>query len=167
MSVTDPDRNESREHSTLGSRLKRLLKQPARLLDRRTCNRLSSPPLRAYLGMVGSSAPYPVTNISTTGFYMLTDEQWQPGTCLPLRLERTDRLGFAAISRVAVQACVARKDHKGIGFLFMPINQPGKQQELSSQSQCVYDATRWADQSTIHSMLADLESLQASPRAAS
>ena len=166
MSVTDPDLNGSRERSSFGSRLKRLLKQPARLLDRRACNRLSSPPLRAYLGMIGSSAPYPVANISTTGFYMLTDEQWQPGTCLPLRLERTDRLGFAAISRVTVQTCVARKDHKGIGFLFLPINQPEEQRELGNQPQGAYDATRWADQNTINGLIADLESLQASSRSA-
>jgi hypothetical protein len=167
MSVTDPALNSGESHPSLGSRIVRLLKQPARLLDRRTRKRLAAPPLRAYLGMIGTSAPYPVANISSTGFFMLTDEQWNPGTCLPLRLERTDRLGFAAISRVAVQTCVARKDSKGVGFAFLPIHQPEGQQELGNHPQGAYDGTRWADQGAIDDMLAELESLQASGHSSS
>lgn len=167
MSATDPARNSGESHLSLRSRIVRLLRQPARLLDRRTDKRLPAPPLRAYLGMIGSVAPYPVANISSTGFFMLTDEQWKPGTCLPLRLERTDRPGFAIISRIAVQTCVARKDSKGIGLVFMPINEPEAQQELSAAPQDALAATRWADQKTIDYMLAELESLRASGRPAS
>ena len=159
MSTTDPFVPPGRQCSSFGSRLINLLKQPARLLDRRTRKRLVAPPLRAYLGVVDSSAPYPVANISSTGFYMLTEEQWHAGTCLPLRLERTDRLGFAAISRVAVQTCVARKDAKGVGFAFRPVNQPKEQQELSDHPQSAFGGTRWADQKALDQLVSELETL--------
>lgn len=161
MSITDPayhaSSNGSQEtHATLGSRFVHWLKQPARLLNRRSHHRLADPPLRAYLGMIGSTPPFPVSSISSTGFFMVTDEPWQPGTCLPLRLERTDRPGFAAISQMAVQTCVARKGNKGVGFLFLPINEPGEQQELGNHSNGPWGGTRWADQKAIDEMLAEL-----------
>lgn len=170
MSITVPtlneSSNESREpHLTLGSRIIRLLRKPARLLDRRTRQRLSQPPLRAYLGVVGSTAPFPVGNISNTGFYMLTSEQWHTGTCLPLRLERTDQASFAAMSRMVVQTCVVRKDTKGVGFLFLPINQPEEQRELSDNPDGVLGGTRWADQKAIDDMLVELETMQSSGQA--
>jgi hypothetical protein len=161
MSATDPALAGSSEtHPSLGTRIVRFLKQPASLFDRRSRKRLAEPPLRAYLGMIGSAAPYPVANISSTGFFMLSDEQWQPGTCLPLRLERTDRPGFAAITRMAVQTCVARKDSKGIGFLFLPINEPDQQMELTDHPQGELDSTRWADQRAIDGLIRELRALQ-------
>ncbi|HUX45909.1 MAG TPA: hypothetical protein VMV57_14265 [Terracidiphilus sp.] len=156
MSITDPYAQPGRQSSSFGSRLVNLFKQPARLLDRRIHKRLPAPPLRAYLGMVGTSTPFPVANISATGFYMLTEENWRPGTFLPLRLERTDRLGFAALSRMAVQTCVARKDAKGIGFTFLPVNQAEAQRELTDNPQGAWTGTRWADQNSIDDLIAEL-----------
>lgn len=152
-----------RQNSTFGSRLVQWLRAPAKLLDRRIARRLPDPPLRAYLGMVGAPLPMPVANISTTGFFLVTDEQWQPGTCLPMRLERTDRLGFAAISRMAVQTCVARKDKKGVGFVFLPINEPDLQQEMDATRQDAWGQTRWADQKAIVELVTDLEAAHPAP----
>lgn len=161
MSAQNSFLQSERQNSTFGSRLAQWFRAPARLLDRRIARRLPDPPLRAYLGMVGSPLPMPVANISSTGFFLVTDEQWQPGTCLPMRLERTDRLGFAAISRVAVQTCVARKDSKGVGFVFLPINQPDHQQEMAVDRQDAWGQTRWADQKAIVELVSELEAMQA------
>lgn len=169
MSTSNSFMNSGRQNSgnaSLGSRLLGWLKGPARLLDRRTRKRLADPPLRAYLGVVGSTGDYPVANISSSGLYMLTSEQWQSGTRLPLRLERTDRLGFAAISRMAVQTCVVRRDAKGVGFLFMPINQHEDQQQLTNNPGGVWGGTRWADQRAINEMMDEIEAMQSSGSAA-
>lgn len=161
MSAQNSFLHSERQGSTFGSRLARWLRAPARLLDRRVARRLADPPLRAYLGMVGSPLPMPVANISTSGFFLVTDEQWQLGTCLPMRIERTDRLGFAAISRMAVQTCVARKDKKGVGFVFLPIDAPDQQQEMGAARQDAWGQTRWADQKAIVELLDELEAAHA------
>jgi hypothetical protein len=169
MSISNSFMNSGRQNSgnaSLGSRLFGWLKRPANLFDRRTRKRLSDPPLRAYLGVVGSTGHYPVANISSSGFYMLTSEQWQDGTRLPLRLERTDRLGFAAISRMAVHTCVIRRDSKGVCFLFLPINQPENQQELTNNPGGAWGGTRWADQRAINEMMDEIEAMQSSGAAA-
>ncbi len=89
--------------------------------DRRRSSRQVSPLLVAYLGIIGSSKPYPVGDISATGFFMLTSERWMPGTSMPVSLLRSDlaHLGNNQREFITVQAIVVRNAVNGVGFAFL------------------------------------------------
>ena len=84
--------------------------------DRRKQERLPVPPLVGYLGTVSSSKPYDLGDISLTGFCLLTDERWIPGTEMPITLQRTNLLSENDIDSFTVQATVVRCDKNGVGF---------------------------------------------------
>jgi len=90
--------------------------------DRRRSPRHIMPPLVAYLGVVGASKPYKVGDISCTGFFMLTQEHWLPGTYMPISLERTDLFGSHRSNFITVQAYVVRNSPDGVGFGFLIAN---------------------------------------------
>lgn len=87
--------------------------------DRRHSPRHVLPPLVAYLGLVGSSRPYPVGDVSITGFFMLTGEHWLPGTSMPVSLLRTDLARQSRTEFITVQAVVVRNAPNGVGFAFL------------------------------------------------
>ncbi len=84
--------------------------------DRRKQERLPVPPLVGYLGTVSSSKPYDLADISLTGFCLLTDERWIPGTEMPITLQRTNLPSEKDIDCFTVQATVVRCDKDGVGF---------------------------------------------------
>jgi hypothetical protein len=85
--------------------------------ERRIGNRYPAPPLIAYLGTVRSSQEYRIGDVSVTGFYMVTEDRWVPGTVVPVTLERTDQED-ARIS-LTVNATVVRNGSDGVGFSFV------------------------------------------------
>lgn len=82
--------------------------------ERRIGNRYPAPPLIAYLGTVRSSQEYRIGDVSITGFYMVTEDRWVPGTVVPIILERTDLEG--ARQSLTVNAIVVRNGSDGVGF---------------------------------------------------
>jgi len=85
--------------------------------DQRVANRQTLPPLTVWLGMVRSSREYKVANVSVAGFYMITEERWNPGTSFPVTLERTDESGAGRC--LTVQATVVRAAADGVAFSFL------------------------------------------------
>lgn len=95
-----------------------LLKRVLRLVfpDRRKHERLVVPPLVGYLGTAQSSAPYQLTDISLSGFCMLTEERWTPGTEMPVTLQKTSLPDADDGECFTVQATVVRCGGDGVGF---------------------------------------------------
>lgn len=85
--------------------------------DQRVANRHTMPPLTAWLGMVRTSKEYKVADVSVAGFYMITEERWNPGTSFPVTLERTDEAGGGR--SLTVQATVVRATDDGVAFSFL------------------------------------------------
>jgi len=83
--------------------------------DQRKQERFVVPPLVGYLGSVRSTKPYEVGDISLSGFCLLTEEQWSPGTEMPVTLEKTSA-GDIDSEAFTVQATVVRCGDAGVGF---------------------------------------------------
>lgn len=94
--------------------LKRILKQI--FPDQRKQERIPVPPLVGYLGTAFSSKPYELGDISLTGFCLLTDERWIPGTEMPVTLQRTNLPEENDLDCFTVQATVVRCGEAGVGF---------------------------------------------------
>jgi hypothetical protein len=84
--------------------------------DQRKQHRHLAPPLVGYLGTASSSKPYDLGDISLTGFCLLTDERWIPGTELPITLQRTNLPLENDGDCFTVQATVVRCGKDGVGF---------------------------------------------------
>lgn len=84
--------------------------------DQRKQERHAVPPLVGYLGTACSSMPYELGDISLTGFCLLTDERWMPGTEMPVTLQRTNWPAQNDSDYFTVQATVVRCDNDGVGF---------------------------------------------------
>ena len=95
-----------------------LLKRVLRKLfpDQRKHERLPVPPLVGYLGTAKASKPYELSDVSLSGFCMLTDERWTPGTEMPITLQRSSDLGADGPECFTVQATVVRCGNDGVGF---------------------------------------------------
>ena len=74
------------------------------------------PPLVGYLGTASSSKPYELGDISLTGFCLLTDERWIPGTEMPITLQTTNLPSEKDLDCFTVQATVVRCGKDGVGF---------------------------------------------------
>ena len=84
--------------------------------DQRRQERMPVPPLVGYLGSAHSSKPYDLGDISLTGFCLLTDERWIPGTEMPITLHRTKLPAEDDLNSFTIQATVMRCDKDGVGF---------------------------------------------------
>lgn len=84
--------------------------------ERRIATRYPAPPVIAYLGTVRSFQEYKIGDISVTGFYMITEDRWAPGTIVPITFERTDQED--APQSLTVDATVVRSGPDGVGFSF-------------------------------------------------
>jgi hypothetical protein len=86
--------------------------------DKRVANRHKLPPVIAYLGQLRGSKEYKIGDISVTGFYMITEERWIPGSAFPVTLERTDI--NADRQSLTVYSTVVRTGDDGVAFMFLP-----------------------------------------------
>lgn len=95
-----------------------LFKRVLRLIfpDQRKNDRHLQPPLVGYLGMLRSSRPYDLSDISLSGFCLLTDECWTPGTEMPITFQRTNLPDGGKPESFTVQATVVRSGEDGVGF---------------------------------------------------
>lgn len=86
--------------------------------ERRRAARLKTPRLIAYYWDGAAPAPHTIRDISLTGFYLLTDARWYPGTLITMTLQATYKPEDGARSYIAVQSVVVRVDVDGVGLAF-------------------------------------------------
>ncbi|HZB88514.1 MAG TPA: PilZ domain-containing protein [Terracidiphilus sp.] len=87
--------------------------------DRRRARRQPLPGLVAYYWTGSAPRAYQITDISTSGFYLLTEERWFPGTMVLMTLQRTDSDGQNLDDSIAVQSRVVRWGSDGLGLAFV------------------------------------------------
>ena len=86
--------------------------------ERRRAARLTAPRLIAYYWDGAAPAPHTIRDISSTGFYLLTDARWYPGTLITMTLQATYMSEDRAGRHIAVQSVVVRVDVDGVGLAF-------------------------------------------------
>lgn len=87
--------------------------------DRRRAPRQPLPGLVAYYWTGSAPRAYQIADISSTGFYLLTEERWFPGTMVLMTLQRTDSTGKNLDDSVAIQSRVVRWGSDGLGLAFV------------------------------------------------
>jgi hypothetical protein len=87
--------------------------------DRRRSHRQPLPGLVAYYWTGSTPRAYQIADISSSGFYLLTEERWFPGTMILMTLQRTDSAGKNIDDYVAVQSKVVRWGNDGLGLAFV------------------------------------------------
>ncbi|HUB29001.1 MAG TPA: hypothetical protein VL967_04860 [Terracidiphilus sp.] len=85
----------------------------------RAAPRVTDPGLVAYFFTGGAPRPHEVKNISVTGFYMLTDERWLPGTIIRITLQLVGTTGENPHDTITVHSRVVRWGPDGGGFEFV------------------------------------------------
>jgi hypothetical protein len=90
-----------------------------RTQDRRRAKRRELPQLVAYYWDGGASLPHSIRDISSTGFYVLTDIRWYPGTQVMVSLQRPDVADGEPHRSITVNARVIRFGPDGLGFAFV------------------------------------------------
>jgi hypothetical protein len=87
--------------------------------DRRKSPRQPLPGLVAYYWTGSTPRAYQIADISSSGFYLLTEERWFPGTMVLMTLQRTDSSGKNLDDSIAVQSRVVRWGVDGLGLAFV------------------------------------------------
>ncbi len=87
--------------------------------DRRRAPRQPMPGLVAYYWTGSTPRAYQIADVSSTGFYVLTEERWFPGTMVLMTLQRTDSAGKNLEDSIAVQSRVVRWGSDGLGLAFV------------------------------------------------
>ncbi len=87
--------------------------------DRRRAPRQPLPGLVAYYWTGSAPRAYQISDISASGFYLLTEERWFPGTMVLMTLQRTDSSGKNLDDSIAVQSRVVRWGSDGLGLAFV------------------------------------------------
>lgn len=87
--------------------------------DRRRAPRKPLPGLVAYYWTGSTPRAYRIADISSSGFYVLTEERWFPGTMVLMTLQRTDRNGRNLQDSIAVQSRVVRWGSDGLGLAYV------------------------------------------------
>ena len=87
--------------------------------DRRQAQRLQSLPLVAFYWDGKEPVAHAVLNISTTGFYLLTDQRWYPGTVVSVTLQRAKATDSDPNRAISVQGKVVRSASDGVGLEFI------------------------------------------------
>lgn len=87
--------------------------------DRRRSQRQPLPGLVAYYWTGSTPRAYQISDISSSGFYVLTEERWFPGTLVLMTLQRTDSLGKNVDDTISVQTKVVRWGSDGLGLAFV------------------------------------------------
>jgi hypothetical protein len=63
--------------------------------------------------------PRYIRDVSSTGFYLLTEERWYPGTLITMTLQRTEKANDGSKRSIAVQARVIRRGEDGVAVAFV------------------------------------------------
>src|SRR3569833_1248521 len=84
--------------------------------DQRKQSRFAGPPLIGYLGTVRGSRPFEVGDVGLGGFSLVTEERWEPGTEMPITLQRMNVEEGEPEERFTVQATAIRWTEDGVAF---------------------------------------------------
>src|ERR1700723_2231485 len=87
--------------------------------DRRRTRRYEAPRLVAYYWDGATPQAHRIRDISSTGFYLLTEERWYAGTLVTMTLQRTGSADTGSERSIAVQAKVVRSSTEGVGLSFV------------------------------------------------
>jgi hypothetical protein len=112
------DEDTERTGSLKGTLSRLLHPEKKQKRQERRAPRINAPRLVAYYYAGGPSAPHEIKNISTLGFYMVTDERWMPGTVIRVTLQSLDSNGNFPDS-VTVFSRVVYWGADGGGFEFV------------------------------------------------
>jgi hypothetical protein len=96
-----------------------IIHEAPKLLDRRRADRQSLPGLIAYFFTGGAPMPQKIDNISVTGFYLLTEERWMPGTIVRMTLQKVGSKGDNSCDTITVNSRIVRWGPDGEGFEFV------------------------------------------------
>ena len=109
---------------SLKTRLLRWLFPNIKPPDRRRANRIPVPDLIAFHSTGGEPKPHKVGDVSTGGFYLLTDERWLPGTRIVMTLQRNTGARHDLLDWSRIESEVVRWGTDGVGFEFVAMNKP-------------------------------------------
>ena len=87
--------------------------------DQRRGERHAFPNMVAFCWTGGLPKPFKVGNISVSGFYLITDDRWSPGTILKMTLQNANATGANPRDAITVHARVVRLGPDGEGFEFV------------------------------------------------
>ncbi len=89
------------------------------------------------------AAPKPnyLRDVSSTGFYLLTEQRWYPGTLITMTLQRTEKNDDGTRSSIAVQAKVIRSGEDGmaVAFVFQQAEEGRRVRSIIADSVSVAD----------------------------
>jgi hypothetical protein len=86
--------------------------------NRRRSPRCRRPLVVAHFWTGGAPQPIIIRDISTTGFFLLTEERWYVGTIVRMTLQRLDCDAEDPDQHLTVQSRVVRIDTEGVAFEF-------------------------------------------------
>ena len=87
--------------------------------ERRRAKRHPLPGLVAYYWTGGTPQAHQIGDISTTGFYLLTNERWVPETLIRMTLQRPGTKGENPEDAISVISKVVRWGPDGVGYEFV------------------------------------------------
>jgi PilZ domain-containing protein len=85
----------------------------------RRAPRYIEPRLVAFYWDGAAPEPRYIRDVSSTGFYLLTEQRWYPGTLITMTLQRTEKTDDGSKSSIAVQAKVIRSGDDGVALAFV------------------------------------------------
>jgi hypothetical protein len=93
--------------------------------ERRRAKRQESPNLVAHYWDGAAPSAHDIRDISSTGFYLMTEQRWYPGTVVTMSLQKTDVADTDPDRSIMVNAKVVRLGTDGVGLaLVMSEKQP-------------------------------------------
>jgi PilZ domain len=85
----------------------------------RRAQRHLEPRLVAFYWDGAVPTPRYIRDVSNTGFYLVTDQRWYPGTLITMTLQRTEKSDDGSKSSIAVRAKVIRAGDDGVAVAFV------------------------------------------------
>src|SRR5262245_27858737 len=92
--------------------------------EQRKAERQQRLPIVAHYWDGGAPMAHAVRDISRCGLYLVTEQRWYPGTLVMLSLQREDVPEADPDRCLTVKARVVRSGADGVGFSFIPSEQP-------------------------------------------
>jgi len=87
--------------------------------NRRNAPRQDAPQLQAYYLEGGPATKHDIRDISFSGLYLQTSEDWYPGTLVTLTLQKTGSMEDDPERAITVQGQVVRSEKDGVGLRFV------------------------------------------------
>jgi hypothetical protein len=87
--------------------------------DRRRANRRNVPGLVAYYFSGGAPKGHEISDISATGFYMITKDRWMPETMIQMTLQKPGTNGKLRRDSVTILSKIIRVGDNGVGAQFV------------------------------------------------